>query len=209
MTTTSLAKEKLHVINTHVHNIDGIAKVTGRATYSFDVKLPGMLYGRILRSPHPHAKIINIDASKALALNGVKAVVTGKDTLGVKQGIWRRFNELCDEQILPVDKVRYIGEPVCAVAATTDEIAEKALDLIEVEYEVLEGVYEPYEAMKKGAPEIHDGVERNINVTRHIEWGDVESGFRESRLYQRGPLLLRRPGTYVHGDQGSSGQLYT
>jgi CO/xanthine dehydrogenase Mo-binding subunit len=69
MTTTSLAKEKLHVINTHVHNIDGIAKVTGRATYSFDVKLPGMLYGRILRSPHPHARIINIDASKALALN--------------------------------------------------------------------------------------------------------------------------------------------
>ena len=62
----------------------------------------------------------------------------------------------------------------------TDEIAEKALDLIEVEYEVLEGVYEPYEAMKKGAPEIHDGVERNINVTRHIEWGDVESGFEKA-----------------------------
>jgi len=181
MTTTSLAKEKLHVINTHVHNIDGIAKVTGRATYSFDVKLPGMLYGRILRSPHPHARIIKIDASKALALNGVKAVVNGRDhTLGVKQGIWRRFNELCDEQILPVDKVRYIGEPVCAVAAITDEIAEKALDLIEVEYEVLEGVFEPYEAMKKGAPEIHDGVERNINVTRHIEWGDVESGFEKA-----------------------------
>ncbi len=180
MTTTSLAKEKLHVINTHVHNIDGIAKVTGRATYSFDVKLPGMLYGRILRSPHPHARIINIDASKALAMNGVKAVVTGKDTLGVKQGIWRRFNELCDEQILPVEKVRYIGEPVAAVAAVTDEIAEKALDLIEVEYEVLEGVYEPYEAMKKGAPELHEGVERNINVTRHIEWGDVEEGFEKA-----------------------------
>jgi CO/xanthine dehydrogenase Mo-binding subunit len=180
MTETSLAQEKLTVINTHVHNIDGLAKVTGRATYTFDVKLPGMLYGKILRSPHPHAKIRSIDTSKALALPGVKAVVTGKDTLGIKQGIWRRFQELCDEQILTVEKVRYIGEPVAAVAAATEEIAEAALDLIEVDYEVLQGVYEPYEAMKKDAPSIHDGVERNINVTRHIEWGDVEAGFEKA-----------------------------
>ncbi|MBA4390733.1 MAG: 4-hydroxybenzoyl-CoA reductase [Syntrophus sp. (in: bacteria)] len=180
MTTTSLAKQKLSVINTHVVNIDGIAKVTGRATYTFDVKLPGMLYGKILRSPHPHAKILKIDASKALALHGVKAVVTGKDTLGIKQGIWRRYQELCDEQILPVDKVRYIGEPVAAVAAVTEEIAEMALDLIEVDYEVLPAVYEPMDAMKKEAPTIHEGVERNINVTRHIEWGDVEKGFENA-----------------------------
>ncbi|MDQ1240580.1 MAG: hypothetical protein QG577_2766 [Thermodesulfobacteriota bacterium] len=171
---------KYSVVNTHVHNIDGIAKVTGRATYTFDVTLPGMLYGRILRSPHAHAKIINIDVSKALELRGVKAVVTGKDTLGIKQGIWRRYAELCDEQILPLEKVRYIGEPVAAVAAVTEEIAEMALDLIEVEYEVLPGVFDPMEAIKKGAPEIHEGVERNINVTRHIEWGDVEEAFEQS-----------------------------
>ena len=116
--------------STHTFTISTeLPKVTGRATYTFDVKLPGMLYGKILRSPHPHAKIIKIDFSKALELPGVKAVVTGKDTLGVKQGIWRRYQELCDEQILPVDKVRYIGEPVAAVAAVTEEIAEKALDL--------------------------------------------------------------------------------
>jgi 4-hydroxybenzoyl-CoA reductase alpha subunit len=180
MTTTSPAKSKYHVINTHVHNVDGIAKVTGRATYSFDMKLPGMLYGKILRSPHAHARIVNVDASKALALHGVKAVVTGKDTLGVKQGIWRRYKDLCDEQILPVDKVRYIGEPVAAVAAATEEIAEQALDLIDVEYEVLPAVYEPLEAIKKGAPEIHEGFERNINVTRHIEWGDVEAAMEEA-----------------------------
>ncbi len=180
MTTTSLAKEKLHVINTHVINIDGKAKVTGRATYTFDVKLPGMLYGKILRSPHAHAKIKSIDASQALALPGVKGVVTGKDTLGIKQGIWRRYQELCDEQILPVEKVRYIGEPVAAVAAVTEEIAEAALDLIEVDYEVLPAVFEPFEAMKKEAPTIHEGVERNINVTRHIEWGDVEGGFEKA-----------------------------
>lgn len=171
---------KYNVLNSHVHNIDGIAKVTGRATYTFDVKVPGMLYGKILRSPHAHAKIKNVDASKALALKGVKAVVTGKDTLGVKQGIWRRYNELCDEQILPLEKVRYIGEPVAAVAAVTEEIAEEALDLIEVDYEVLPAVYDPMEAIKKEAPEIHEGVERNVNVTRHIEWGDVEDAFEKS-----------------------------
>ena len=171
---------KYNILNTHTHNIDGIAKVTGRAQYTFDITRPGMLYGKILRSPHPHAKIKNIDASKALALSGVKAVVTGKDTLGVKQGIWRRYSELCDEQILPLEKVRYIGEPVAAVAAITEEIAEAALDLIEVDYEVLPAVYDAMEAIKKDAPMIHEGVERNINVTRHIEWGDTEEAFEQS-----------------------------
>ncbi|HPB37955.1 MAG TPA: molybdopterin-dependent oxidoreductase, partial [Syntrophorhabdus sp.] len=173
--------EPFRVLNTHVHNIDGIAKVTGRATYTFDVKLPGMLYGKILRSPYPHAKIVKIDASKALALPGVIAVANGKDdTLGIKQGIWRRYKDLCDEQVLPVDKVRYIGEPVVAVAAITEEIAEKALDLIDVEYEELPATFEPLDAIKKDAPEIHEGFERNINVTRHIEWGDVEEAFEEA-----------------------------
>ena len=172
---------KFTVLNTHVHNVDGVAKVTGRAEYTFDIKLPGMLYGKILRSPHPHAKILKIDYSRAMEIPGVYGVVTGKDdTLGVKQGIWRRYKDLCDEQILPVDKVRYIGEPVAAVAAITEEIAEKALDYIDVEYEVLQGVYEPLDAIKKDAPEIHEGFERNINVTRHIEWGEVEEAFDEA-----------------------------
>ena len=175
-----MSHAKYNVINTHVHNIDGVAKVTGRATYTFDVTLPGMLYGKILRSPHPHAKIKNIDATRALELPGVKIVVTGKDTLGIKQGIWRRYEELCDEQVLPVEKVRYIGEPVAAVAAVTEEIAEAALDLIDVDYEVLPAVYEPLEAIKKEAPTIHEGVERNVNVTRHIEWGDVDEAFDEA-----------------------------
>ena len=168
------------VINTPVHNIDGIAKVTGRAEYTFDVKLPHMLYGKILRSPHPHAKILNIDTSQAEGLTGVKAVVTGQDTLGIKQGIWRRFKELCDEEIIARSKVRYIGEPVAAVAAVDEDTAEEALDLIEVEYEPLPGVFEPIEAIKKGAPQLHEHAERNINVTRHIEWGDVDEGFKEA-----------------------------
>ncbi len=172
--------KKYSVINTPVHNIDGVAKITGRAEYTFDVKLPRMLYGKILRSPYPHAKIIHIDTSKAEKLSGVKAVVTGKDTLGIKQGIWRRFKELCDEEILARSRVRYIGEPVAAVAAIDEDTAEEALDLIEVEYESLPGVFEPLEAIKEEAPQLHEHAERNINVTRHIEWGDVDEAFQEA-----------------------------
>ncbi|MDH4218327.1 MAG: xanthine dehydrogenase family protein molybdopterin-binding subunit, partial [Candidatus Aminicenantes bacterium] len=172
--------KKYSVINTPVHNIDGIAKITGRAEYTFDVKLPRMLYGKILRSPYPHAKIIHIDTSKVEKLSGVKAAVTGKDTLGIKQGIWRRFKELCDEEILARSKVRYIGEPVAAVAAIDEDTAEEALDLIEVEYESLPGVFEPLEAIKEEAPQLHEHAERNINVTRHIEWGDVDEAFQEA-----------------------------
>jgi 4-hydroxybenzoyl-CoA reductase subunit alpha len=172
--------KKYTVINTPVHNIDGIAKITGRAEYTFDIKLPRMLYGKILRSSYPHAKILRINTKKAEKLSGVKAVVTGKDTLGVKQGIWRRFKELCDEEILARSKVRYIGEPVAAVAAVDEDTAEEALDLIEVEYEPLPGVFEPLEAIKEGAPQLHEHAERNINVTRHIEWGDVDEGFKEA-----------------------------
>ncbi len=170
--------KKYNVINTPVHNIDGIAKVTGRARYTFDISLPHMLHGKILRSPYAHAKILNISVIKAESLPGVKAVVTGQDTLGIKQGIWRRYKELCDEEILARDKVRYIGEPVAAVAAIDEDKAEEALDLIEVEYEPLPAVFEQLEAIKEGAPLIHEHAERNINVTRHIEWGDVDEAFR-------------------------------
>ena len=170
---------KYSVIGQRVHRVDGPEKVTGSAKYTFDMVLPNMLYGKILRSPHPHAKILNIDTSQAEKLIGVKAVVTGKDTLGKKQGIWRRFPELCDEEILCREKVRYIGDPVAAVAAIDEDTAEEALDLIEVEYEPLPAVFDPLEAIKEDAPQIHEGVELNINVTRHIEWGDVDEAFKK------------------------------
>jgi 4-hydroxybenzoyl-CoA reductase alpha subunit len=170
---------KYSVIGTNVHRVDGTEKVTGRAQYTFDIVLPGMLYGKILRSPHPHAKILKIDTSQAEKMVGVKAVVTGKDTIGFKQGIWRRFPELCDEEILCRSKVRYIGDPVAAVAAIDEDTAEAALDLIEVEYEPLPAVFDPMDAIKEDAPQIHDGVELNINVNRHIEWGDVDEAFKK------------------------------
>jgi 4-hydroxybenzoyl-CoA reductase alpha subunit len=167
------------VIGKRVHRVDGPEKITGNAKYTFDLVLPNMLYGKILRSPYPHAKILNIDTSKAEKMIGVKAVVTGKDSLGVKQGIWRRFPELCDEEILARSKVRYIGDPVAAVAAIDEDTAEAALDLIEVEYEPLQAVFSPLDAIKEDAPQIHDGVELNININRHIEWGNVDDGFEK------------------------------
>jgi len=178
------------VIGKATTNVDGVAKVTGQAQYTFDIVLPRMLYGKILRSPHPHAKILNIDTSKAEKLLGVKAVVTGKDTLGVKHGCWRRFTELCDEEGLCTTKVRYIGDPVAAVAATDEDIAEEALNLIEVEYEPLPAVFDPFEAEKEGAPRIHDEYENNINVSRHIEWGDVEEGFKNSDYIREDRFVL-------------------
>lgn len=170
------------VVGKPVPRIDGIAKATGQAKYTFDLVLPGMLYGKILRSPHPHARILHIDTSRAERLPGVKAVITARDTLGKPYGNWRRFPELMDEYTLAVDKVRYIGEQVAALAAVDEDTAEEALDLIEVEYEPLPAVFDPREAMKDGAPLIHEGVKNNIRpaAVRHIEYGNVEQGFKES-----------------------------
>jgi len=98
-------------------------------------------------------------------MEGVYAVVTSKDTIHKKQGIWRRFPELCDEEILCSDKVRYIGDPVAAVAAIDEYTAEEALNLIDVEYEPLPAVFDPLDAIKEDAPKVHEGVELNINVT--------------------------------------------
>jgi 4-hydroxybenzoyl-CoA reductase subunit alpha len=168
---------KHSVIGHRVSAIDSSEKVTGNGKYTVDMHLPDMLYGKVLRSPHPHARILNIDTSQAERLPGVKAVLTGKDTLGRKQGIWRRFPELCDEEILCRSKVRYIGDPVATVAAVDEETATEAMNLIKVEYEPLPAVFEPLEAIAEEAPQIHESTELNINVNRHIEWGNVDKAF--------------------------------
>ena len=157
--------------------IDALSKATGAAKYTADLVLPRMLYGKILRSPHPHAKILNINTQKVERLAGVKAVITGKDTLGEKWGVFRYSR---DQQFLPQDKVRYVGDEVAAVAAIDEEVAQEAIELIEVEYEVLPGVFNPEEAMKEGAPQIHDHAKNNINIYVPIEVGDLEQGVREA-----------------------------
>ncbi len=169
------------VIGKRLPRVDGIVKATGEAKYTADMVLPGMLYGKILRSPHPHARILNIDISKAKKLPGVRAVITGKDTPGKKYGRYQDDRpDLLDEYALAMDKVRYIGDEVAAVAAIDEDTAEEALDLIDVEYEKLPAVFDPEEAMKPGAPRIHDHAEHNVALKLLRNFGDVEKGFKES-----------------------------
>lgn len=123
---------------------------------------------------------MNIDTSKAERLTGVRRVITGRDTIGVKYGFVGLFPQTFDELALAVDKVRYIGDEVAAVAATSEDIAAEALDLIEVEYEELPAVFDPIEAMKPGAPKIHEHAESNLSFMIERELGDVARAFKEA-----------------------------
>ncbi len=157
--------------------IDALAKVTGEAMYTADLKLPRMLYAKVLRSPHPHARIVSIDICKAAALKGVEAIITGQDAYGERWGV---FPYTQDHPLIAIGKVRYIGEEVAAVAAETEETAEEALKLIEVEYEPLPAVFSVEEAMSEGAPKIHDQYEHNLNIHVNINVGDVDKAFAEA-----------------------------
>ncbi|MGD0489136.1 MAG: xanthine dehydrogenase family protein molybdopterin-binding subunit [Syntrophorhabdales bacterium] len=163
-------RSEYSVVGRGVPRVDGWAKVTGDAIYSADVYLKGMLRGKILRSPHPHARIVHIDTSRARRLTGVRAVVTGADTPGVKYA-QRMKTKVPDKAPLAIDKVRYIGDEVAAVAADDVDVAEEALDLIRVDYDVLPAVYDPFEAMKPGAPQIHEHAPGNIAWSRLFQWG--------------------------------------
>jgi 4-hydroxybenzoyl-CoA reductase subunit alpha len=155
-----------------------------------------MLYAKVLRSPHAHARILNIDTSRAERLSGVKAVVTGRDTPGVKWGV---FPYTRDQQLLTVDKVRYVGEDVAAVAAEDEETAMEALELIGVDYEVLPAVFAPIEAMQEGAPQIHDHAENNINIHVPIEVGEVDKAFKEAH-YIREDRFVDSEYTYCQSE---------
>ena len=181
------------VVGKRMPRIDSVAKATGDARYTADMTLPRMLHGKVLRSPHAHARILHIDASKAEQLSGVRAVVTGQDIAGIKWGVFRYTR---DQTLLAVDKVRYVGEDVAAVAAVDEDTALEALGLIEVEYEVLPAVFDPIEAMKEGAPCIHDHVENNVNVLVPIEVGDVEQGFREAHYVREDRFKSGEHGYY-------------
>jgi xanthine dehydrogenase molybdenum-binding subunit len=171
------------VIGQSIPKLDAMAKVTGQAKYTADLKLPGMLHAKVLRSPFPHARILNIDVSKAERMVGVKAVICHKNVPRVAYNSY--YREPIDEERLPADeyifdeKVRYVGDKVAAVAATRLEIAEEALENIKVEYEELPFVLDPFEALKPGAPKIHN-VENNL--VKEVEWhvGDIEKGFAEA-----------------------------
>src|SRR6266496_871702 len=177
------------IIGTPRPKVDAYGKVTGRALYADDIMLPRMVYGRLLRSPQPHARILSIDTRKALELPGVLAVLTGED-LPQKFGILPSSQ---DEYALAIDKVRYVGDPVAAVAALDPDILDEAMKLIEVEYEVLPALMSIDEALAHPEVKINDEARTgNIHKAVSYEFGDMEAGFaaadyiREDWLYYEG-----------------------
>jgi len=170
------------VIGKRLPRIDAKDKVKGQAHYTDDLKMPGMLCGMILRSALAHARIVKIDASRALKVPGVKAVITGEDTVKVKYGVISRSPKFVDEYPLAVDRIRFIGEEIAAVAATDPDAALEAMELVQVDYEALPAVFDPELALQPGAPQIHDHAPGNISREFHLKQGDVEKGFLESDL---------------------------
>ena len=175
-----LSTEEYDVVGTRPIRHDGPDKVMGRARYAADIHLPGMLHGKILRSPHAHARIRNIDASRALALPGVKAVLTSVDLPDVsaevadqEEGATVNYG-FYSRNVMAREKSLYQGHAVAAVAATSLHLAEEALNMLDVDYEVLPPVLNAFDAMRDGASILHD---RLLTMTspamRSGGWGDV------------------------------------
>jgi 4-hydroxybenzoyl-CoA reductase subunit alpha len=169
-------KNGFSIIGKPLAMADAVAKVTGVGKYADDLSIPGMLFAKILHSPYPHARIRAIDTSRAEALVGVKAVATGKDAPN-PYGILPIGH---DERVFALDKARYIGDNVAAVAATSAEIAEQALDLLRVDYEQLPAWFDPEESMKAESSWIHDERPHNIEKEYHHVFGDPEQGFAQA-----------------------------
>jgi 4-hydroxybenzoyl-CoA reductase subunit alpha len=167
------------VLGRRLPKVNAWAHLTGTALYADDIRLPRMLYGRLLRSTQPHARIKRIDISGALAHPGVVAIVTGAD-MPEKMGIMPSTQ---DETALAVDKVRYIGEPVAAIAALDEDTAFEALSLIDVEYEPLEPIFTIEEALERDDVKIHDESRRaNVFKEVHLAFGDLDAGFAAADL---------------------------
>ena len=179
------------VVGKRLNRLDGAGKVTGAAVYASDFSLPGMLHGRILRSPHPHAKIMRLDATAARKLPGVRAIVTG-----ASQKLNRFGNFIKDFEVFATDRVYHIGQAIAGVAADSEYAAEQALKAIEVEYEPLPAVFDAIDALAQDAALVHPEwqnlkaapiINRDGNRCGRtvIKFGDVEQGFRDSyRVYE-------------------------
>lgn len=180
-----------------IPRIEGTDKVTGATRYAADLPIPEALIAKVLRSPVPHARLTKVDTTKARALPGVHAVITGADVRGFRVGL-----RMKDMPVLAEDKVLFVGDPIAAVAADTLQVADEALRLIEVEYEELPAIYDPVQALAPGAPVLHDDPRSyknappllegdpdnlpNVQSHAHIEnKGDLEAGFKQaSRIFE-------------------------
>ncbi len=195
--TTPIEQREFKIVGKSVKRDDVLEKVTGEAQYTGDIKLPGMLHGKIKRAAIAHARIKSIDVSKALAYPGVKAVLTHETVPRVLHygSPHPRSASCTKDQYILDDKVRFWGEGVAAVAAISEEIADEALDLIEVEFEALPAVFEPEEAAQPGAPLIHEvGPGGNLVLDPvRVNRGDVDKGFAEADFVLEGTFAGGRP----------------
>lgn len=189
-----MAETVFRVVGKNIPRPDGYDKAQGTALYTVDLKVPGMLHAAILRSPHPHARIVRIDTSRAARLPGVKAVLTHQDV--PRQFFNGSYRTPRDRELIPFDElvlddvVRFVGDKVAAVAATDPDIAHEALELIQVEYEVLPAVFDPEEAMRPDAPRVHpDG---NLAGKIQREVGEVARGFAEADVIVEGRFEVSR-----------------
>jgi 4-hydroxybenzoyl-CoA reductase subunit alpha len=190
----------LKVVGKPFRKVDARSKCTGQTKFADDIALPRMLYCKILRSTEPHALIKRIDVSRALALPGVHAVITGKD-LPIPYGILPVSQ---DEHPLCSDKVRMVGDPVAAVAAVDEDTAFDAMNLIEVEYEPLQSITSIEEAVTVDEPRVHDyGDHGNVHKQVHLEFGDLEAGFREAE-HVREDVLFFEGNTHLPLEQHAS-----
>ncbi|KIX12533.1 4-hydroxybenzoyl-CoA reductase subunit alpha [Dethiosulfatarculus sandiegensis] len=181
--------QKFKVIGSRAPRVDAPDKATGRAVFMDDLEFKDELVGVILQSPYAHARILDIDASAAKALPGVKAVLTGRDLPEIKYGVSpARY----DEELLARDKVRYVGDEVACLAAVDLETALEALELIKVEYEPLPYVLTVEDALAEDAPVIHDAFPGNICAEVHQEFGDVAQGFAQSDFIRTDNMLNKR-----------------
>ena len=189
------APGSFNVIGTRPIRHDGVDKVTGRAKYGADINLAGMLHGKILRSPHAHARIRSIDTSRAEALPGVMAVLTARDFPIVEDAILDYFEtrgsiRTVAENVLASDKALYKGHAIAAVAATSPHVAEEALDLIQVDYEVLTPILDVREAMREDAPLLLD----NMTTRFRVERMGMGAGHRRQEQHSRPrPVQAGRP----------------
>ena len=191
---------KYSVVGKRIPKLDAAQKAMGRAEYIQDIRLPGMVFGKILYSRYAHAKIIKIDTSKAKALPGVHAVLTGGDVPPkMKMGFYK------DNPPIKKGKVCSFRDEVAAVAASTQEIAQKALDLIEIEYEELEGIFDPEKAMEKDAPLVHEHHKSNVlKLPWKLHYGDVEKAEKKAAFVVEGRFST----TWVtHCCMGTSGAI--
>lgn len=177
------------VLNSRANRLDAPYKATGKAKYADDLNFPGMIHAAILQSPLAHARILNIDTSKALKLKGVKAVITSREAGLVKYGVSpARY----DETLFAHDKVRYVGDEIAAVAAIDPATAQEALSLIKVDYQELPAVFDMFEALKEGAPQLHQEFPGNLNAEVHQEFGDTEAAMAECDLVVNHTFLNKR-----------------